>query len=128
MSLTWDVLGLGAAAVDDLLYVDQYPVPDSKVPVQAKERHGGGLAGTALVAAARLGAAVAYCGVLGDDDLSQYALEEFKREGIDCTPVMNDPSARPIHSIVIVDRTTGSRSMLVFRAWPRCAALSRFPD
>ena len=48
----WDILGFGAVAVDDLLLVDSYPAPDSKMPVRGKQREGGGLAGTALVAAA----------------------------------------------------------------------------
>ena len=52
-----DVLGLGCAAVDDLLYVDAYPAPDSKAPVRGRERHCGGLTFTALVAAARMDAA-----------------------------------------------------------------------
>ena len=49
-----DILGFGALAVDDLLYVDEYPSADSKVRVMRRERQCGGLTGTALVAAARL--------------------------------------------------------------------------
>jgi hypothetical protein len=29
----WDVLGLGAVTVDDLIYVDEYPAANSKVRV-----------------------------------------------------------------------------------------------
>ena len=112
MSEIWDVLGFGAVTVDDLVYVDHYPMPDTKVAVLDKRRQGGGLAGTALVAAARLGARAAYAGVLGDDDLSRYTLDEFVREGVDGTPVLHRPDARPIHSIIIVDRTNGQRSIL----------------
>lgn len=54
--IQWDVLGLGCAAVDDLLYVASFPVPDSKTRVLRAERQCGGLTATALVAAARLGA------------------------------------------------------------------------
>lgn len=64
MNVMWDVLGFGAVAVDDLVYLDGYPAPDSKMPVVEEQREGGGLAGTALVAAARLGARVA-CGDFG---------------------------------------------------------------
>ena len=35
----------------------------------------------ALVAASRLGARAAYCGVLGDDDLSRFTIQELEREG-----------------------------------------------
>ncbi len=49
----FDVLGLGCAAVDDILYVEQYPPADAKIHVQRRERHCGGLTATALVASAR---------------------------------------------------------------------------
>ncbi len=58
-----DVLGLGAVAVDDLVYLDEYPRPDSKVRVVRRERHAGGLTGTALVAAARMGRRCSYAGL-----------------------------------------------------------------
>lgn len=112
MAAMWDVLGFGAVTVDDLIYVEHYPMPDTKVAVLDKQRHGGGLVGTALVAAARLGARAAYAGVLGDDDLSRSVLAEFEREGVDCSPVLHRPDARPIHSMIIVDSTNGQRSIL----------------
>jgi ribokinase len=108
----WDVLGLGIAAVDDLLYVDAYPQPDTKVAVRARQRQGGGLTATALVAAARLGARAAYGGVLGDDELSRFTVCELEREGVDCAPVLHRSEAEPCHSVVVVDRSTGSRTIL----------------
>lgn len=110
--LRWDVLGLGIAAVDDLLYVDAYPQPDTKVAVRARQRQGGGLTATALVAAARMGATAAYAGVLGNDELSRYTVDELEREGVDCSPVLRQAEAAPCHSVIIVDRTTGSRTIL----------------
>ncbi|GAB4534192.1 MAG: PfkB family carbohydrate kinase [Anaerolineae bacterium] len=112
MSVDWDVLGFGAVTVDDLIYVDDYPPPGSKKPIQAQQRQGGGLTGTALVAAARLGARSAYAGVLGDDELSQFTLEELAHEGVDCRAVLRRSQARPIHSLVIVDQSTGQRTIL----------------
>jgi sugar/nucleoside kinase (ribokinase family) len=112
MSVRWDVLGLGAVAVDDLVYVDQYPLPDAKLPVKARQRQGGGLAGTALVTVARLGGRAAYWGVLGDDELSRFTRQELEREGVDCAPTWYHPEARPYYSIVIVDLSTGQRSIL----------------
>jgi sugar/nucleoside kinase (ribokinase family) len=120
----WDVLGLGIAAVDDLLYVDAYPRPDSKVAVRARQRQGGGLTATALVAAARLGARAAYGGVLGDDELSRFTLQELEREGVDCAPVLCKDEAGPCHSVVVVDRSTGSRTIL----YSSERVLSRQPD
>ena len=112
MSVRWDVLGFGAVAVDDLVYVDQHPLPDIKMPIRDQQRQGGGPAGTAMVAASRLGAKAAYCGVLGDDELSRFTLQELEREGVDCAPTFYKPEARPIHSIIIVDLSAGHRTIL----------------
>ncbi len=112
MAVLWDVLGFGAVTVDDLIYVDQYPLPDMKVAVVDKQRQGGGLVGTALVAAARLGARAAYAGILGDDELSIFTLSEFAREGVDCSPVLRRAAARPIHSMIIVESVSGQRSIM----------------
>jgi sulfofructose kinase len=109
---TYDVLGLGAVAVDDLLYVDDYPMPDSKTPVRAWQRAGGGLAGTALVAVARLGQKAAYGGMLDDDELSRFTLDELQKEGVNCTPVIRRAGARPYHSVIIVCQTPPGRSIL----------------
>ena len=112
MNKRWDVLGLGAVAVDDLVYLDGYPGPDSKMPIADEQRQAGGLAGTALVAAARLGVRAAYLGVLGDNELSRFTLAEFAREGVDSTPVSHQSDARPVHSVIIVNRQTGERTIL----------------
>src|SRR5947209_15359530 len=102
---TWDVLGLGCVAVDDLLYVPAYPPPECKVRVRRRERQGGGLTGTALVAAARLGARCAFAGVLGDDEDSRFVEDCFRRDGVDTSPIVRRPAARPIRSTVIVDES-----------------------
>ena len=112
MNTSWDILGIGVVAVDDLLYTTHYPRPDSKQPVLVKRREGGGLTATALVAASRLGARTAYTAVLGDDELSRFSIEELEREGVDCAPVQRRAEARPFHSIIIVDQATGSRTIL----------------
>ena len=112
MSVAWDVLGIGVVAVDDLIYVDHYPSSGAKMPIQTKRREGGGLTGTALVAASRLGATCAYGGVLGSDELSCFSLQELEREGVDCTPVLRLDGAQPIHSMVIVDLATAQRTIL----------------
>src|SRR6516162_7066370 len=108
---TIDVLGLGAVAVDDFIYVDAYPPPDAKARVIRRERHCGGLAATALVAAARLGARCAYAGVLGHDQLSGFALNSLEREGIDTSRVELTCSARPVYSNIVVDERRGTRNV-----------------
>jgi sugar/nucleoside kinase (ribokinase family) len=106
-----DILGLGCVAVDDLLYVAAYPPADAKVQVRRRERQCGGLTGTALVAAARLGARCAYAGVLGEDDDSRFVREAFRREGVLVDYLVSRPGARPIHSTVVVDEGRQTRTV-----------------
>jgi sugar/nucleoside kinase (ribokinase family) len=108
----WDVMAIGAVAVDDLVYVERYPAPDTKSPILDELREGGGLAGTALVTVARLGGTAAYVGVLGNDDLSSFTITELEREGVDCSHVDRRADTRPIHSVIVVDRSNGQRTLL----------------
>lgn len=109
--MTYDVLGLGSVAVDDLLYVPEYPHAEAKVRIRRRERQCGGLTATALVAAARSGAKCAYAGVLGDDEDSRFVVDRLRREGIDLTHLVRRNGARPIHSTIIVDETNHTRNI-----------------
>ena len=61
----FDVIGIGACAVDYLGIVPEFPEPDTKNQMKKFTRQGGGPVSTALVALARLGASVSYFGKLG---------------------------------------------------------------
>lgn len=106
-----DVLGLGAVAIDELLYVDGYPAADGKTRVRRRERQGGGQTGTALVAAARFGVRAAYAGLLGPDPLSAEVVENFRREGIATGWAVISAGARPAYSTIIVDRVAKTRTI-----------------
>jgi ribokinase len=69
------------------------------------------LTGTALVAAARLGARCAYVGVLGDDDLSRFVADALAKEGVDMGYAVRRTDARPALSTVVVDRSHGTRTV-----------------
>jgi sugar/nucleoside kinase (ribokinase family) len=106
-----DVLGLGAVAVDDLLYVDRYPEAESKIRVQRRQRQCGGQTGTALVAAARFGVRTAYAGLLGKDALSREIVTNFAREGIVTRWAPVSAGARPAHSTIVVDESAKTRTV-----------------
>lgn len=112
MDATIDILGLGYAAVDELLYVDAHPAADAKMPVRRRERQCGGLTATALVAAARMGCRCAYAGTLGTDELSQFVMRQLQAEGIDVSRVRLRTEARPVHSTIIVDQSRQTRTIL----------------
>jgi sugar/nucleoside kinase (ribokinase family) len=106
-----DVLGLGCAAVDDIVYVEEYPPADAKVRVLRRERHCGGLTATALVAAARLGARCAFAGTLGFDEGSEFVLETMRREKIDIRHVVRRKDAGPVRSVIVVDEHRRTRNV-----------------
>jgi sugar/nucleoside kinase (ribokinase family) len=107
----FDLLGLGCAAVDDLLYVPSYPPADSKARVAKWARQCGGLTGNALVAAARLGARCAYAGRLGNDEWSSHIAKNFLSEGVDISHAPRLADAGVIHSTIIIAQETGSRNI-----------------
>ena len=111
MTKRFDILGLGCAAVDDILYVPAYPPADGKVVVRARERHCGGLCATALVAAARLGATCAFAGALGDDDGSRFVLDTFRGESVDTRHALRRRAAGPVRSVIVVDERRRTRTI-----------------
>jgi ribokinase len=106
-----DILGLGAVAVDDFVYVEAYPPANTKARVLDRERQCGGLTATALVAAARLGCRCAYAGLVGTDEASEFVLEAMTRAGIDVSSAGRRSDRRIYHSTIIVDRL-GQRTLL----------------
>ena len=112
MNKSIDILGLGYTAVDELLYVDAYPPADAKARVRRRERHCGGLAATALVAAARMECRCAYAGTLGEDEHSQFVIQRFREEGIDVAHIRRLAKARPVRSTIVVDQCRHTRAIL----------------
>ena len=108
-----DIVGLGVIAVDDMLYVANYPSADAKVPINARRRQGGGNTSSALASAARLGSRCAVLGRLGDDDLSRFAREHLAAAGVDLSLLLQDPQSGPIYCVIVVSSDTGSRTIYV---------------
>jgi len=103
MTKQYDVLAIGVAAVDDLLYVSSYPPSNVKVSVTARERHGGGPACTAIATVGTLAGRSAYCARLGKDDLSIYIERRLQQCHVDTTHIIRDSEAAPYHSSIVVD-------------------------
>lgn len=106
----WDVLALGNCAIDDLLYVQHFPELDTKARVLRSRRECGGLAATAIVAAARLGACCAYAGALGEDELSQQVESTLANANVDVSQIVRRQDASPTHSRIVVDER-GARTV-----------------
>lgn len=120
---SFEIVGLGCVAVDDVIEVPVFPAADEKVESIRQGRVCGGLTGRALLAAAQLGARCAYSAILGFDESSQFVLEEMKRHGINTNFVERQKKAGPIRSTVIVGRQEGTRnSFFDLSSWQRMPA------
>jgi sugar/nucleoside kinase (ribokinase family) len=127
MEKQYDVLGAGIAAVDDLIYVADFPPVDCKIPVHGSIRQGGGPACTAIASAGSLGGSAAYVARFGDDDLSKYIESALKRRGVDISHIVHDPAGGPYHSIIVVD-SSGHRNVFYDPALYRVITADDLPD
>lgn len=107
-----DILGLGVSTIDDLLMVKRFPRVNEKQEIVSSTRQCGGLTGSALVAAARLGCRCGHVISLGEGELSSFLRREMVREGISLLERSDCPDAEPYHSIIITEEPTGERSIL----------------
>jgi ribokinase len=108
----YGVVGFGNSAVDDMVQLEGFPEPDSKQRITSIERQPGGQCTTALVAASRLGERCAYAGVLGENELSEFVRSALRKEAVEFCGTVAYSDARPYYSIVLVDASTGNRTIL----------------
>jgi ribokinase len=92
---------VGSINLDVVVGVERHPVP-GEVGGDRQELPGGKGANQA-VAAARLGATVAFVGRVGDDDAGRRLREGLAAEGVDVTHVRVDPDAPTGMALIAVD-------------------------
>lgn len=98
------VVGTGGCGIDLLATVAKYPEPDTKLRSEAFEKLGGGNAGNALVAAARLGLRARILSKIGDDQLATDILRELDDEGIDTRVMVQGTNESSAFTYILVDR------------------------
>ena len=106
-----DILGVGCVAVDDVIKIKNYPLPDEKVKVIENKRELGGLIGRALLTASNVGASCAYYGTLGYGPNSQFVLEQFRKSNINIDLVDREKNAGPFYSTAIVAEKESTRNV-----------------
>ncbi|MBL8571632.1 MAG: hypothetical protein JNK84_21360 [Phreatobacter sp.] len=93
----------GITTLDFIYAVDVMPSEPLKYRSNAMVTSGGGLAGNAATACARLGAGVRLVARLGDDFWADPMIAELERDGVDCSLVRRCPGHRSPVSAVVVD-------------------------
>jgi len=103
------IVGLGLSTLDVLIRLQDMPTWERGGRFSECRFDGGGPVGTALVAAARLGARVGFVGTAGNDEVAELKLRALTRDGVDISHVIVRP--RPENQIVFcyVHAETGER-------------------
>lgn len=109
-----EVIGFGENTVDSVCRIPYYPEHDSKVRMERMVRFCGGQIATACSFWARMGLRTRYVGRVGDDDLGRFVAEELGRESMELALDVA-PGAGSHHSLILVDRATGGRTILYDR-------------
>ena len=115
MSKAVDIVGLGLATIDIMTLVPRLPGRDDVFRVRSILLEGGGPVATALVAAARLGAATTYLGPFAPTTWGQLARAGLEREGVDTHYAPDRTGGEQSVSVILVDEGTGQRSILFDR-------------
>jgi len=118
-----DVVGAGINATDTIIRLPHFPAPDSKVQVTSTNVLPGGQVATAMVACAQWGLRTRYIGKIGSDDAGKLQKQAVQAAGVEAHWITVD-SARSQSAFILVDETTGERTVL----WVREPAIALRAD
>lgn len=108
-----ELVSIGLAVIDYVFLCRE----DAEGSLRLVEDHvvqGGGMAATAAVTMARLGASVEIWTRVGDATPGRFILEQFQAEGVDTSQVKVCPGGRSPACAVLVDRRDGERRFIFF--------------
>jgi sulfofructose kinase len=103
------VVGLGLATLDVLIRLKDMPTWKERNRASGFRFDGGGLVGTAMVAAARLGARAGFIGTAGSDDSAELKLRSFVESGVDLSRLVRRDGPDDQVMLVYVHEQTGER-------------------
>ena len=110
--------------MDLVALVAEYPPRNSKQQLRQFAQLPGGQMATAAAVCARLGWRASYVGSFGDDALSIAGRRSLTDEGVDVSAAWDVPGATSQFAVVIVDESTGERTVL----WNRHPGLAITPE
>src|SRR5579871_3696397 len=120
----FDIVGVGLNATDTLLVVQHFPAYAGKVPFHDEILSPGGQVASAMVACARLGLRAKYIGTIGDDEGGRIQMESLRGSGVNLDHVQLRRNCANQSAYIIVDRSTGERTVL----WRRDGCLRIDPS
>ncbi|HEV8254579.1 MAG TPA: ribokinase [Vicinamibacteria bacterium] len=109
----WDVVVVGGANTDYLIHSPRLPAPGETVQGDAFQEAAGGKGANQAVAAARLGARVAFVGCLGADERAKELKRRVEAEAVDTRCVV-ERAGEPTGVALIVVGDGGEKSIAAY--------------
>lgn len=104
------IVGLGLATLDVLIRLKDMPTWKHGTRINDFRFDGGGLVGTAMVAAAKLGAKVGFIGTAGTDEAAELKLRSMVETGVDLSQLIRRTGPEDQIVVVYVNAETGERT------------------
>jgi sulfofructose kinase len=107
-----DIIGIENPVMDFNILLEKMPDAGGFGSLKEYSWQGGGNVGSALVAAARLGAKCGIIGIVGDDPYGQFCIDDFKRHNIDTSHLIKDAGNKTSFCICLAEISTMGRSFI----------------
>jgi sulfofructose kinase len=101
------------STVDFLQQLEHLPKSDEDLYTLGSSWQCGGKVATAIAAASRLGADAGIIGIVGDDSLGVFCKDDYDRHGVDTTYFKLDPGASTYFCVILADKETNGRCIIV---------------
>jgi sulfofructose kinase len=107
-----DILCIGHAPFDLSVFVESFPLEDSKCETQELQESGGGPAANAAYLLSAWGARCGFAGLVGNDGYGQRIQKEFQSVGTDISLLELRPGHATPVSIILINKQNGSRTIV----------------
>lgn len=104
---------LGSFVVDLMARTPHLPIPGETVKGSMFRIGSGGKGTNQGIAASRTGSDVSMITKIGKDDFSGIAVNSFKKEGMDCSYLYQDPDSSTGTALIMVDEISSQNSIVV---------------
>ncbi len=111
------IIGLGMCTLDVLIRCKDLPTWEHGTRINAFGFDGGGPVGTAMVAAAKLGARVGFIGTAGNDAPAEFKLRSMRECGIDLSRMVYRDAPEDQVVVVNIHAETGERIFSGIQRW-----------
>ena len=108
----FDIVGVGLNATDTLIVIPHFPAYAGKVAFDEEILSPGGQVASAMVTCAHLGLRVKYIGTVGDDERGIVQLDSLRNTGINLDDVEVRKNCPNQTAYILIDRSTGERTVL----------------